>query len=425
MVRCLVLLLGLSLVALAGGEAAFAQVASDAAKDAPATGTAQDNTPASTPDEPATRSETPAAETSQPASQADTPAAQADVPAAGAAAPSTPAQTPAPVATTPPAGNSDAEATAPSPALPVVDVPAMPTPKPVLVETPIPRDRPEISERTIPARLLFGAIKEPSKGKARAIGYYPKGCLTGGVELPIDGPTWQTMRLSRNRNWGHPELVQFIKRFASLTAKATSWPGILVGDMGQPRGGPTPFGHRSHQNGLDVDIWFRPMPDRRLSKEERESMSALNLVSDDWKDVSPKTWTPEYAKMIRVAAEQPEVERVLVNAAIKKELCRLQGKQNWRWMAKVRPWYAHHDHIHVRLKCPVDSPHCRAQPSVPGGDGCGKSELAFWFSDKVLNPKPKKKGGKRKETLLADLPAACKTVLNAPAKVDSLAAGEK
>ena len=313
----------------------------------------------------------------------------------------------------------------PTATAPLVDV-AMPEPKPVLVETALPRDRPEISERTIPANLLFAAKAEPSRGRAQSIGYYPKGCLAGGVELPINGPTWQVMRLSRNRNWGHPSLVRFLERIAPVVAKETGWPGILVGDMGQPRGGPTPYGHRSHQTGLDVDIWFRPMPDHRLSKEEREKMSALNLVSDDWKDVNPKTWTPAYAKMIRIAAEQPEVERVLVNAAIKKELCRLEGKQTWRWMAKVRPWYAHHDHIHVRLKCPAGSPHCKSQPAVPGGDGCGKSKLAFWFSDKVLHPKPKKKGGKpKKQVLLADLPAACKTVLHAPAKVESLAAGEK
>jgi len=242
----------------------------------------------------------------------------------------------------------------------------------------------------------------------------------------VNGPTWQAMRLSRNRNWGHPSLVRFLERLAPLAAKATGWPGILVGDMGQPRGGPTPFGHRSHQTGLDVDIWFRPMPDNRLSKEERETISAFNLVSDDWKDVNPKTWTPAYGQLIRTAAEQPEVERVLVNAAIKKELCRLQGKQNWRWMAKVRPWYAHHDHIHVRLKCPPDSPHCKSQPSVPGGDGCEKSELAHWFSDKVLHPKPKPPDGKpKKQTVLADMPAACKTVLHAPAKTDTLVAGDR
>ncbi len=331
---------------------------------------------------------------------------------------------PAPAVTTPPAGTDE-------PATETAPVVAAPTPpaKSVIVMTPLPEKRPDTSEAALeknsPAKYLFGARKLPSDGRARAIGYYPKGCLAGGVELPVDGPNWQAMRLSRNRNWGHPELVRFLERFAPAAARATGWPGILVGDMAQPRGGPLPFGHRSHQIGLDVDIWFMPMPDHRLSRNERETISATHLVASNGKELNPKTWTPETADFIRVAAEQPKVERVLVNAAIKKELCRLQGKKHWRWMAKVRPWYGHDDHIHVRLECPADSPHCRSQPAVPGGDGCSNKELAHWFSDRVLHPKPPKHPKPRKEIMLAELPAACKVVLNAPPRKSHLASDRR
>lgn len=256
-----------------------------------------------------------------------------------------------------------------------------------------------------------------------AIGYYPRGCLQGGVELPVNGPTWQVMRVSRNRNWGHPALIRFLERFAPLASKATGWHGILVGDLAQPRGGPLPYGHTSHQTGLDVDIWFLPMPDRRLTQKERDSISANNLVAADWKHVNPKVWTPAHAAFIKTAAEQPEVERVLVNAAIKKKMCEMQGKKKPSWMKKVRPWYAHHDHIHVRLECPADSPNCRAQPPVPNDDGCDKKDLSYWFSDRVLHPKPKKGGGKPKKALtLADLPPACTNVLDAPAKKANVSA---
>jgi penicillin-insensitive murein endopeptidase len=290
-----------------------------------------------------------------------------------------------------------------------------------LADVPLPRDRPTISQMTIPAGTLFAQKKLPSAGKSMAIGYYPRGCLSGGVELPVDGPTWQVMRLSRNRNWGHPELVKFLERFAPLAAKATGWNGILVGDMAQPRGGPLPYGHASHQVGLDVDIWFMPMPDHRLTEKERETISATSLVADDWKHVNPKTWTQADAAFIRTAAEQPEVERVFINAAIKKKLCEMQGKHHPAWMDKVRPWYLHHDHIHVRLKCPAGSPQCRSQPPVPGTDGCDKS-LDYWFSDRVLHPKPPKHPKPKKHLMLADLPAACKAVLNAPPMRKDLAA---
>ena len=98
-------------------------------------------------------------------------------------------------------------------------------------------------KESIPAKLLFAAKQLPTLGKAMAIGYYPRGCLQGGVALPTTGPTWQVMRLSRNRNWGHPSLIKFLEKFAPLAAKATGWKGILVGDLAQPRGGPLPFGH--------------------------------------------------------------------------------------------------------------------------------------------------------------------------------------
>ncbi len=265
-----------------------------------------------------------------------------------------------------------------------------------------------------PAKQLFAAKPLPSLGQAMAIGYYPRGCLQGGVALPVNGPTWQVMRVSRNRNWGHPSLVKFLEKFAPAAAKATGWNGILVGDMAQPRGGPTPFGHMSHQTGLDVDVWFMPMPAHVLSAEEREKTAATNLVSDDWLRVNPKTWTPAHAAFIRTAAEQPAVERVLVNAAIKKEMCRMQGDKHPAWMAKVRPWYSHHDHIHVRLECPAGSPDCRKQPSISSEIGCDKS-LDFWFSSKVLHIKPKIGGKPPRPLTMADLPPACQSVLAAPA----------
>ena len=353
-------------------------------------------------------------------------AAQSDTPAAPAAQP-TPSP---PAAIAPPANTTPAEGTAaPQPPSPVTNAPPAETPEPVVsappapqsapaiaTTAPLPPEKPSVEGSKAVAKILFAAKQLPSLGKAMAIGYYPRGCLSGGVELPVNGPNWQVMRVSRNRNWGHPSLVRFLEKFAPAAAKATGWKGILVGDMAQPRGGPLPYGHTSHQIGLDVDIWFMPMPARTLSNEEREKTSAINLVSDDWKGINPKTWSPQQIGFIRTAAEQPEVERVLVNAAIKKEICRVEGKNGGSWLKKVRPWYWHHDHIHVRLKCPADSPNCRAQPAVPDDTGCDDKELAFWFSDKVLKPKRDPNAKPPRPLTMADLPAACQTVLSAPAR---------
>jgi penicillin-insensitive murein endopeptidase len=54
-----------------------------------------------------------------------------------------------------------------------------------------------VPEGKLPAKDLFAAKQLPSLGKALAIGYYPRGCLQGGVELPTNGPNWQVMRACR------------------------------------------------------------------------------------------------------------------------------------------------------------------------------------------------------------------------------------
>jgi penicillin-insensitive murein DD-endopeptidase len=266
----------------------------------------------------------------------------------------------------------------------------------------------------VPAPELFGRKTQPAALEAHSIGFYAKGCLAGGVALSLTGRTWQVMRVSRNRNWGHPKLVAFLERLGDQAPK-TGWPGLLVGDMSQPRGGPMRTGHASHQVGLDVDIWLTPMPDHELTRLEREEMMSTVIVTEDGKDVDPKLWTPAHVALIKAAAEDPDVARIFVNPAIKKALCRDAG-QDRGWLSKVQPWWGHDFHFHVRLDCPQEDTQCQPQPRRPANDGCGK-ELDHWFTGKIqhtsahLGPSRVRTGPK-----LADLPAACRQVLQAAEK---------
>lgn len=266
---------------------------------------------------------------------------------------------------------------------------------------------------TTPAKQLFGAARTPAAMKPEAIGFYSKGCLAGGQMLPTDGPTWQAMRLSRNRNWGHPEIIAFVERLSARVPQVSQWPGILVGDLAQPRGGPMLTGHASHQLGLDADIWLTPMPGRTFTRQEREELSATMIVRKDRRDVDAAVWTPSHVAVIKAAASDPQVERVLVNAAIKKALCR-DARGDRSWLQKVRPYWGHDFHMHVRIGCPAGSPACKPQAEVVAGEGCGK-ELDWWFSDAVLNPKPPPQPPKppkpKPPMMLKDMPAACRQVL--------------
>jgi penicillin-insensitive murein endopeptidase len=267
----------------------------------------------------------------------------------------------------------------------------------------------------IGAKELFGRKILPAAMPTRVVGFYAHGCIAGAEALPINGETWQVMRLSRNRYFAHPDMVALIERLAAKAHKDAGWPGILVGDMSQPRGGPMFTGHASHQVGLDADIWLTPMPNRQLSRNEREEMSAVMMVRGDRLDVDPHVWTPTHLNVIRAAAQEPTVQRIFVNAAIKKALCR-EAKGDRGWLSKVRPMYGHDYHFHIRIKCPPGSgTECEAQPDPDASEGCKPADLAYWFKDSVLHPKPPKEPPKPKPPMtMAALPAACKAVLNAP-----------
>lgn len=270
------------------------------------------------------------------------------------------------------------------------------------------------------AKTLFGGKKLPAMMEAKTYGFYSKGCFSGGMAISTDGPTWQAMRLSRNRRWGHPNMIRLLERF-SHDATQIGWPGLLIGDISQPRGGPMLTGHASHQVGLDADIWFTPMPNRRLSGKERESISATSMVKgkNQYARVDDRRWSDSRLRLLKLAASYPQVERVFVNPAIKKKLCETATGDR-SWLNKVRPIWGHDYHFHVRIGCPPGSSGCKEQASTGSGDGCGK-ELAYWFSDELYRPaKPSAKPAKpqpraRDVMTMSSLPAACQVVLNAPA----------
>jgi penicillin-insensitive murein endopeptidase len=265
------------------------------------------------------------------------------------------------------------------------------------------------------AKDLFGSKDLPAASRPAVHGFYSKGCFAGGLAIATDGPTWQAMRLSRNRRWGHPEMIALLERL-SREATADGWPGLLIGDISQPRGGPMLDGHASHQIGLDADIWFLPMPDRRLSNRERENMDFVSLLKPNSLHVDDRKWTPAHAAILKRAASYDKVERIFVHPGIKKKLCDTVGGDR-SWLNKVRPIWGHDSHFHIRIGCPEGSADCQDQRGTGSGDGCGK-ELAWWFTDEPWRPaKGPAKPRARDVMTMADLPAACQAVLAAPAPV--------
>ncbi len=264
--------------------------------------------------------------------------------------------------------------------------------------------------RGVQAKQLFGAKRGASQQAARPYGGYSKGCVGGAVELPETGPTWQAMRLSRNRNWGHPETIDFIQKLSRFAATQPGWSGLYVGDISQPRGGPMLTGHASHQMGLDADIWLRPARDMRLSRGQRESLSSVSLRRSNGAYTNDN-YTRAHHEIMKAAAKDPRVARIFVFPGAKVRMCEEETGDR-SWLRKIRPWYGHHYHFHVRLKCPRGAQGCVDQAAPPAGDGC--ADARQWVKN-ILNPPPPDPNAPpprpRRELTMADLPAQCLGVL--------------
>jgi penicillin-insensitive murein endopeptidase len=203
------------------------------------------------------------------------------------------------------------------------------------------------------------------------------------------------MRTARHRHFAHPDLISFLQTFAKSNARLGS--GLLIGDTAQARGGPLPWGHASHQLGLDADIWFWTHPEQRtrtLSENERNTLPNLSMLNANGL-VDPSKFGAEQIQKLKLAASDPRVERIFVNPAIKTYLCSTLHPSEKEWIHKLRPWPGHDEHFHVRLSCPPRSAFCVHQDPVPPGDGC----------DEIFKPAPLRSTGP------APLPEACLKIL--------------
>jgi penicillin-insensitive murein DD-endopeptidase len=257
----------------------------------------------------------------------------------------------------------------------------------------------------VASAMTWGEVLEPAPGAPYVIGSYAAGCLQGAISLPAEGRGYQVMRPQRRRYFGHPLLIRYLQELGAATDQ-NEWGMLLIGDLGQPRGGPMPFGHRSHQNGLDADIWFwLPGDGMTLSVVDRETIGAPSMLTPGGTVLDAQQWSRRQAEVLRLAVGFDVVARIFVNPVIKKALC--EQFPGASWLQKLRPWWGHDDHFHVRLRCPAGQTACQDQDPLPAGDGCG-AELAWWFSEEARKPPPPVDSAK------IPLPAACEAILWKP-----------
>ena len=248
--------------------------------------------------------------------------------------------------------------------------------------------------------------REPLEGAGEAIGEYSAGCLIGAVPVAKTGRGFQVVRLKRRRRYAHPAMRRFLYRLARASRRRGMAP-LIFGDVSQPRGGPAPSGHTSHQNGLDADIWYSSPPQaakRALTRKERKTLEPEEMVDLKSRALTDH-WSQRVPRLLALAARDGSVARVFVNPTIKKTLCgTVKGDRSW--LRKIRPWYGHHRHFHVRLHCPKKSSRCVEQKPLPPGDGC--DQLAWWFDEKAQAERAEKMEAYQQSTKKSrPLPDAC------------------
>ena len=257
--------------------------------------------------------------------------------------------------------------------------------------------------RRILIAFLLLAAPVVAQEAPRIVGGPGPGCIAGAMELPEQGPGYVTIRTTRSFFWGHPDTIASLRLLASRAQQA-GMGTLYMNDISKPRGGPFPGIHASHMTGLDADVWLDVRPKVAMSRGQRDAIEVETLVRADQRGIEPRLWSPQHVALLRMASELPNVDRVLVNPAIKKQLCQDAGADR-AWLRRMRPYYGHAAHMHIHFRCPAGQSECVDQVPPPPGDGCDAS-LQWWFDQLDQPPKP---AGKPAPPVR--LPAACTAIL--------------
>lgn len=213
-----------------------------------------------------------------------------------------------------------------------------------------------VSARTGPGlNPVMTGVTEPFYVPSIALGTPAHGRLRNGVRLPAEGTdyvTWDPVRsVSPNREWrrwGTDTLIRTFLRVArSYRAANPGAPKLVVGDLSRPQGGEFGrrfggLGHASHQNGLDIDVYY-PRADLRLLAPRRVSQIDHALAED---------------LLRRFLAVRPQ--HIFVGPSTG-----LRGPRRI-----VQPLVHHDDHLHVRIRNPWP---LAGGPNISSSDPSGPS----------------------------------------------------
>ena len=204
--------------------------------------------------------------------------------------------------------------------------------------------------------------KRAGTGASQSRGKHFGGSLVNASYLENDGFGFVKILRNRKRNYGNAVMVSFVEDVAKWNkSKDSKTERLQIGDLSRKHGGKT-LQHKSHQNGLDVDIVY-------LRKSRREE----GLYGTYWeshfvkrKKLDPDFDLPRNAALLLRVLEDPRVYRVFVDTVIRDAVLKyfktasLDAKQRKNF-SKLIAQNLHKTHFHVRLYCPKKDRTCVGQ----------------------------------------------------------------
>lgn len=239
--------------------------------------------------------------------------------------------------------------------------------------------------------------------ETESIGRYHAGCMKNSKELPAGGFGYQVIRTKRKRNYGNQLMIEYIRDLSRKFNKIYN-SNLLIADISKKQGGPIPYDHSSHQIGLDADIllFHKFQHEKIYSRNEIQELEPVSVLDDSKKSIDFSKWSHLNGELLKTAAKDSDVNKIFINPVIKKHLCSVYPNQPW--LKKLRPWWGHDGHFHVRLRCPDNNHKCVDQ-SEPRKIECGK-QLEKWLTEEGRAQIIKENRSSRKQAL--KLPPECR-----------------
>ncbi len=212
------------------------------------------------------------------------------------------------------------------------------------------------------AEMITGPVRTAASPAPRSVGWVYRGHLEGGVRLAESEHIHHVERFVEDgRFYGTPAMVGLLRRAARKVAEAHGAARLNVGELSREGGGDV-VGHRSHENGRDVDVGFYVSNDDGdvVEPERFIRINGRGFGGDGTQRLTfdmARNWT--FIETLVTDAETP-VQMVFVSARIRRRLVRwarrhhvdpeIVERAEWT-MVPPRGVARHDDHFHVRIYC--------------------------------------------------------------------------